>query len=237
MADEQKRSLLRRKKLPYFRRNGSNKGVVIFKTMEEANAFSQKEDPDYYPFIPLSFVVVVGVVIMPASSFNFLGFKSAASTQEILKWRKQKLPDKKIKIIVSIRGTSLPAKLTIRDMEIPLEPYERKPDFCDRCLRYGHRKTNCFRKLRCGMCIDTKPALKHFESKCLARKQKPMCFYCREDHASGAAECSEYAQQCKYKNQLIKHNMSKLTLLEKEIIPAVRSTPINSSRTWLDSTG
>ncbi|XP_053696336.1 uncharacterized protein LOC128743732 [Sabethes cyaneus] len=233
-ADERKMSL-KRKQMPYFRRSGPNKGMIMFKTMQEANDFSQKEDPDYYCFIPLSFVVVVGVAVMPASNFNFLNFKSASDTCEILQWRKQKLADKKIRITVAIRGSTLPPKLNIRDVEVPLEPYERKPVYCNRCGRYGHRKSNCLHKPRCDMCTGTMTGLIHFKSDCLNRKRKTSaCFHCRENHTGRAVECSEYPQQCKYKSQLAKHNMDYLSLLEKEIIPAVRATSINSSRIWLD---
>ncbi|XP_055546980.1 uncharacterized protein LOC129731192 [Wyeomyia smithii] len=233
---QHEKSSLKRKQMPYFRRTGPNKGMIMFKTMEEANEFAKREDPDYYSFIPLSFVVVVGVAVMPASLFNLPSFKSPNNPYEILQWRKQKLADKKIRVTVAIRGTVLPPKLTIRETEVPLEPYKRQPVHCSRCLRYGHRKNDCLQKPRCGMCIETKPALKHFENKCLMRKRKTFkCYYCRENHATGAPKCSEHEQQCKYKTQLTENDMDYVTLLENEIIPAIQSTSINSSRVWLDS--
>ncbi|XP_058815837.1 uncharacterized protein LOC131679200 [Topomyia yanbarensis] len=232
----QKKSI--RKNLPYFRRVGPNKGIVSFKTMAEANAFSKTEDSEFYAFIPLSFIVVVGVAEVSASNFNFKDFRPVCPKHEVMQWRKKKLPStKKIQITVAIRGTQLPSMFYFKKNEVPLNPLERKPVYCCRCLRYGHRVGNCMRKPRCGVCIRTKPALKHREQHCYTIKRGNIerCLYCQQNHIIGTADCVEHVQQCTFKAQLVKRSMDYVSVLASDIIPAIRTTSVNSTRSWLEA--
>ncbi|XP_058455886.1 uncharacterized protein LOC131433099 [Malaya genurostris] len=237
--ENQIKSSLKRKQFPYFRRSGPNKGIVSFTTMDEANAFSITKDPDFYAFIPLSFIVVVGVAELPGTKLNVKDLKPTCPSYEILQWRKKKLPvSKKTQITVAIRGTELPSKIYFKDYEAQLTSFERKPVYCSRCLRYGHRIRDCLRKPRCGICIRTKPRLKHKEQKCHIVKRSgniERCIYCQQNHAIGSADCVEQMQQCVFKGQLVKRTMDYVSVLESDIIPAIRTTSVNSTGSWLIS--
>lgn len=226
---------LKRKKIPFLRRVGPNKGMVMFDDMKQANEFATAKDPDFSAFIPMSFVSTIGVAV-----FNKANFKSNEIQQflptgfEALQWRKKRLENGKVQVTIAVRGTKIPESLNFKGDTIPFELYERKPVHCTRCLRYGHRTGNCMRKPRCGACTGNKPALRHREKDCDRIKRNKRCLYCGQGHTIGTDGCIEHGQQCEYKMKLVKHKMDYLSVIEKEILPAIRTTAVNSNRIWLD---
>lgn len=232
------KSSLKHKPMPYFRRIGPSKGMVMFEKMDEANDFSKQKDAEFHAFIPLSFITVVGVTVFNKINIKFKEFQSfCRMNKDILQYRKKRLIDNQMKVTIAIRGTKLPPKLMFNNDYVQLTPNARLPVFCSRCLRYGHLIGNCMRKPRCGVCIRTKPALKHGEKKCLTINRSgniERCIFCQQNHTIGTEGCVEHTQQCAFKVQLVKHNMDFVSELELEIIPSIRTTSINSSRAWLD---
>lgn len=229
---------LKRKRIPFLRRVGPNKGMVMFDDMKQANEFVTIKDPEFSAFIPMSFVSTIGVGV-----FNKANFKSNEIQQflptgyEALQWRKKRLENSKLQVTIAVRGTKIPDNLNFKGDTIPFELYERKPVHCTRCLRYGHRTGNCMRKPRCGACAENKPALRHREKDCDRIKHNKTikhCLYCGQGHTIGTEGCVEHGQQCEYKMKLVKHKMDYLSVIEKEILPAIRTTAVNSNRIWLD---
>ncbi|XP_065078362.1 uncharacterized protein LOC135701484 [Ochlerotatus camptorhynchus] len=229
---------LKHKMIPFLRHVGPNKGIVMFNDMKQANEFVMVKDPEFSAFIPMSFVSTIGVGV-----FNKANFKSKEVEQflptgyEALQWRKKRLENSKVQVTIAVRGTKLPENLNFRGDTIPFELYERKPVHCTRCLRYGHRTGNCMRKPRCGACTENKPALRHCEKDCNRIKHNKnikRCLFCGQGHTIGTEGCVEHGQQCEYKMKLVKHKMDYLTVIEKEILPAIRTTAVNSNRIWLD---
>lgn len=229
---------LKRKPTPFLRRVGPNKGIVMFNDMNQANEFAMVKDPEFKAFIPMSFVSTIG-----AGVFNKANFKSNEIQQllpagyEALQWRKKRLENSKVQVTIAIRGTKIPENLNFKGDTIPFEMYERKPVHCTRCLRYGHRTGNCIRKPRCGACTENKPALRHREKDCDRIKNNKnimRCLYCGQGHSIGTVECVEHGYQCEYKMKLVRHKMDYLSVIEKEILPAIRTTAVNSNRIWLD---
>ncbi|XP_039431069.1 uncharacterized protein LOC120414110 [Culex pipiens pallens] len=233
---------IKRKSMPYFRRTGRTKGIVTFNSGSNANAFSAEIHPDFRTFIPMSFVVTIGVVHFNAPKVNIKeAFASCADNNlEIMQWRIKRLESNKLRVTFAVCGTELPGSLLFHDKSHPVERYARQPVRCNRCQRYGHRTGSCFRQARCGTCAQERPAVSsawHTEKACRivrADRGKVRCTYCNERHATGSADCGEENYQRTYKGQLAKHNMDFVKTLEREIIPMVRSTSINSNRIWCD---
>ncbi|EDS34890.1 conserved hypothetical protein [Culex quinquefasciatus] len=233
---------IKRKSMPYFRRTGRTKGIVTFNSGPDANAFSTETHPDFRTFIPMSFVVTIGVVHFNAPKINIKeAFASCAdNNHEIMQWRIKRLESNKLRVTFAVCGTELPGSLPFHDKSYPVERYARQPLRCNRCQRYGHRTGSCFRRARCGTCAQERPVVAsawHVEKACRivrADRGKVRCTYCNERHATGSADCGEENYQRTYKGQLAKHNMDFVKTLELEIIPMVRSTSINSNRIWCD---
>uniref|UniRef100_A0A1Q3EYB4 Uncharacterized protein n=1 Tax=Culex tarsalis TaxID=7177 RepID=A0A1Q3EYB4_CULTA len=234
-----KRSI-RRKSMPYFRRTGRTKGIVTFHSWPEANMFSTENHPNFRAFIPMSFVVTIGVVYFNAPKINIKdAFASCVDKHEVLQWRIKRLESNKLRVTFAVCGSELPESLLFHDKTLPVERYARQPVRCNRCLRYGHRTGNCFRRARCGTCALETPATSawHVEKACRVirgDRDKVRCTYCNEGHVAGGADCGEQNYQRTYKDQLAKQNMDFVKALELEIIPMVRSTSINSNRIWCD---
>ncbi|XP_055593521.1 uncharacterized protein LOC129744825 [Uranotaenia lowii] len=229
---------LKRKPLPYLRRLGPQKATVYFADMFQANSFVQsKQGRDFYAFIPLSYVTVVAAFMANRKEINFLEFqKFCKEHPTIMHWRKKLREDKKVLVTLAYRGTKLPEKLVFNGQEYKLDFHVPPPVLCERCLRYGHRKTDCMKKPRCGVCVRTKPFLKHMQVRCTSRFKviQDRCFYCLEDHDVGKPECSEQKAQRLFKQQLVKRKMDFLTVLENDIIKGLRATRINSVALWMD---
>lgn len=236
-ASDRPRSL-KRKPIPFLRRVGRNKGIVMFDEMEQANKFADQTDPEFRAFIPMSFVTTIGVAIFNKPNFKGNEIQQFLPTGfEVLQWRKKRLENDKVQVTIAVRGTIIPDYLNFKGDTIPFELLQRKPVYCARCLRYGHRIGNCMRKPRCGVCIKIKPALKHSEKDCSRIKRNSTierCLYCGQGHTIGTEECIEHGPQCEYKMKLVKHRMDFLSVLEQDILPAIRTTPVNSNRIWLD---
>lgn len=234
-----KRSI-KRKSMPNFRRTGRTKGIVTFHSWSEANSFSAENHADFRSFIPMSFVVTIGVAYFNAPKINIKdAFASCAESHEVLQWRIKRLEPNKLRVTFAVCGTELPASLLFHDKTHVVERYARQPVRCNRCLRYGHRTGSCFRRARCGTCVQHKPVLVpwHAEKACLVLRGdrgKVRCMHCNQGHVTGGADCGEENYQRTYKGQLAKHNMDFVKTLELEIIPMVRSTAINSNRIWCD---
>lgn len=230
-------SSLKRKLMPFYRRTAPNKVMVIFESMLHANSFATETHSEFYAFIPLSFVSVLGVTVFDAPKINIKDLQSSPTNPvEILQYRKKKLSDSKIQVTVAIRGSKLPETLNYKDGTKPLHLHERSPVYCPRCLRYGHRRPDCMHKPRCGKCVRTKPALHHQENKCRVVKKlkEHSCIFCEGNHTIGDSNCVEHSEQRLFKMQLVKNNMDFVSTLESEIIPSIRSTAVNSNWKWLD---
>lgn len=231
---------LKRKPIPYLRRIGPSKAVVMFGNMVSANDFvdMQEEDDEFTTFIPMSFVSTVGVARF--SKFNF----KLTDLQEffpkgytVLQWRKKRLPDGKIQVSIAVQGSKIPESLIVKGETVPFELFERKPIYCIRCLRYGHRTNDCMRKPRCGVCLPRKPYSKHRENQCGTIRHNPdieRCLYCGQGHSIGTEGCIEHGQQREFKMKLVRHKMDYLSVLERDTLPAIRTTPVNSNRIWMD---
>ncbi|XP_055640615.1 uncharacterized protein LOC129778010 [Toxorhynchites rutilus septentrionalis] len=223
-----------RKETPYFRRVGPHKGIVMFDNWEQANTFAATDDPEYYAFIPLSFVVVVGVAIVKAK-FNLKDFKYVDS-YEVLQWRTERLADRKVQVTLAIRGTELPSEIVIKGECIPITLLVRQPIYCSNCLQYGHRLVNCMRKPRCGVCSKTLPFERHTEKNCPVIANGDVlerCISCHQNHTIGFEGCNEHIQQCAHKKRLVKQHMDFVSVLENDIIPSIRSTSVNSSERFM----
>lgn len=229
---------IKRKPMPYFRRTGRTKGIVTFQTWPEANAFSAVKHPDFRAFIPMAFIVTIGVVHFNAPKINIKdAFACCLGEYEIMQWRIKRIEPNKLRVTFAVCGTELPKSILFHDKKHPVERFVRQPVRCTRCLRYGHRAGSCFRKPRCGTCAQEKSTSWHAERLCRVIRNdrgSVWCTYCNDGHAAGGADCVEENYQRTYKGQLSKHNMDFARTLELEIIPMVRSTSINSNRVWCD---
>ncbi|XP_062546473.1 uncharacterized protein LOC134212530 [Armigeres subalbatus] len=238
-GQKSKNGQLNRKSMPYYRQAGLNKAIFIFSDIHQANAFADLKDDTLKAFIPMSFICSIGVAV-----FNKFTYKKSELQEcfpkeyEVLQWRKKRLENGKLQVSISVRGSEIPDSLNCKGEKITFELLERKPIYCTRCLRYGHRASNCFRRPRCGVCTPYERESKHTEKYCPKIKRKPVnderCLYCRQGHTIGKENCVEYGQQHDFRLKLVRRNLDYLTVLEKDILPAIRTTAVNSNRLWLD---
>lgn len=233
-----KRSI-KHKPIPYFRRTGRYKGIVTFDLWPEANTFSTMKHAGFRAYIPMAFIVTIGVVYFNLPKIHIKdAFACCLGEYDIMQWRIKRLEPNKQRVTFAVRGTELPKSILFNDKKHPVEQYIRQPARCSRCLRYGHRTGCCFRRARCGTCAEQRPTTWHAERVCRVLKidrSKARCTYCNEGHDAGGVGCAEENYQRTYKAQLTKHKMDFVKTLESEIIPMVRSTSINSNRIWCDS--
>lgn len=232
---------LPRKPLPYLQRVYPNKAIVMFSNGESANKFvdlHQEDSGGFRVYIPMSFVSTLGVARFGKFNSKFSELQECFSEDyKVLQWRKRRLNDGKTEVTIAIQGSELPDSMNFKGETIPFELYKRKPSYCVRCLRYGHRTNDCMSKPRCGVCLPVKPKLTHRESKCGKIKRNPKierCLFCGQGHSIGTEGCIEHVQQSEFKMNLVRHKMDYLSVLEKDILPAIRTTAVNSNRIWLD---
>lgn len=89
-------------------------------------------------------------------------------------------------IILTFYGSLLPHTVHIGPLTLKVKPFLDRPLQCYSCYGYGHGRSNCTERARCGHCsaLDAHPT-----SECVS---SPYCYHCRDDHPLRSRDCPKY---------------------------------------------
>ena len=83
----------------------------------------------------------------------------------------------------------IPTKVKIGFEIFKIQEYTPRPQFCNKCLRYGHVAKYCRSQGKCSKCCSTE----HLSDTCPSETVK--CYDCTLAHRTGSKECSAYQRE------------------------------------------
>lgn len=197
------------------KKTGMSKVTAYFNNASSANDLTGNInliEKNYTAYIPRHFISVTGIVS---------GIPNDISVEEIMQdinageipiievYRLTRFINKKKeltnKIAVVFRTSFLPEFVKIMRVRCHVQPFFSRVLFCEKCLRYNHKSSNCKSSaIKCKKCCS----VDHKEDDCNFRA---FCFHCKENHLVNADNCKEREKQNHIK-YIMAHN--KLTYQE-----------------------
>lgn len=194
------------------KKTGQKKATVYFNTVESANNVlefhknikSDSLEHKFIAYLPLYFIVVKGVITGIPLDMSIEEVKEElADNGDILDiYRMNRFRDGKKepsdRMCISFRSQFLPKSIKLCYIRSRILPYISKVVYCQKCLRFNHKKENCKGKNICQNCSKRNCKSIEDESICL---NSAFCIHCKKSHAVFSdPECKEIVKQNKIRS-------------------------------------
>lgn len=208
---------------------GRFKVMVIINNFLKANLLVEKvnsQNVTYKAYVPSHLVSMTGVIAGVPVDLSEDDIKSGLDSEfPILRVSRlhrfannERIP--LARVSVTFRSNQLPDRVKLFDCPAKVLTFVRKVDLCEKCLRFGHRTTNCRGARRCNKCSEQHDDEEDYES-C----DNPVkCANCKSaKHTATEGVCPERKRQQNINELRAKRN---LTYIEaRDQVPMFSQNP------------
>ncbi|XP_055611090.1 uncharacterized protein LOC129757810 [Uranotaenia lowii] len=194
---------------------GKNKIIVKLNNYDKANKLVNLINTDnsiYRAYVPKHAVSISGVIAdipLEITEEEILNdIESEAPVICVKRLFRYDENNEKIfsqRVSVTFRACVLPRNVRLFCCVTRVQPFLQRSNFCQNCLRFGHKTENCKGRKRCHKCGIIHNSDKEYEE-C---KSQIKCVFCKTtEHVSGAINCRETIRQKNIKNTMAYQNLT-----------------------------